>query len=88
MDQSAPGLARVGTVAGGGDAAVQALAARAGATSDAAFGTMIRDTYLTNPIARASAVMAELSAADAQRRLGIGKSAAKTDSRATVSAHG
>jgi NADH-quinone oxidoreductase subunit G len=38
------------------------LAAVGGSLSGAAFVSPIRDFYLTNPIARASAVMAELSA--------------------------
>jgi NADH-quinone oxidoreductase subunit G len=38
------------------------LAAAGGSLSGAAFVSPIRDFYLTNPIARASAVMAECSA--------------------------
>jgi NADH-quinone oxidoreductase subunit G len=41
---------------------VEALAARGGALGSEPFGLAVRDFYLTNPIARASAVMAELSA--------------------------
>jgi NADH-quinone oxidoreductase subunit G len=41
---------------------VEALAARGGVLGSEPFGTAVRDFYLTNPIARASAVMAELSA--------------------------
>ena len=41
---------------------VEALAARGGALGAEPFGPAVRDFYLTNPIARASAVMAELSA--------------------------
>ncbi len=41
---------------------VEAAAARGGAMEKAAFVSPIRDFYLTNPIARASAVMAECSA--------------------------
>ncbi|MEP9378027.1 NADH-quinone oxidoreductase subunit NuoG [Aquabacter sp. CN5-332] len=43
-------------------AAVTALSAKGGTTEKAAFGLAIKDFYLTNPIARASAVMAECSA--------------------------
>ena len=43
-------------------AGVEALAARGGALAAEPFGAAVRDFYLTNPIARASAVMAELSA--------------------------
>ena len=45
-----------------GLAGVEALAARGGALAAEPFGAAVRDFYLTNPIARASAVMAELSA--------------------------
>ena len=38
-----------------------ALAARGSAIEKAAFGRALDDFYLTNPIARASAVMAECS---------------------------
>ncbi|MGZ8390778.1 MAG: hypothetical protein ACXWVL_09355, partial [Rhodoplanes sp.] len=41
---------------------VRKLAARGGALDGAPFGATIADFYLTNPIARASAVMAECSA--------------------------
>ena len=41
---------------------VEALAARGGVLGSEPFGSAVRDFYLTNPIARASAVMAELSA--------------------------
>jgi len=44
-----------------GAAALKALAARGGATDKAAFKSPVEDFYLTNPIARASAVMAECS---------------------------
>ncbi|MFZ5708561.1 MAG: NADH-quinone oxidoreductase subunit NuoG [Pseudomonadota bacterium] len=42
----------------------------AGRLGDAPFRTAVRDFYLTNPIARASALMAELSAMAAERRAG------------------
>jgi NADH-quinone oxidoreductase subunit G len=40
---------------------VEALAARGGALGSEPFGLGVRDFYLTNPIARASAIMAECS---------------------------
>ena len=43
-------------------AGVEALAGRSGALGSEPFGSAVRDFYFTNPIARASAVMAELSA--------------------------
>ena len=52
-------------------AGVEALAARGGALGAEPFGSApSRDFYLTNPIARASAVMAELSALDQELRQG------------------
>jgi NADH-quinone oxidoreductase subunit G len=56
-----PHLAEVETIASGDPAAVRALAS-AGSPSDEPFRSTIGDFYLTNPIARASAVMAECSA--------------------------
>ncbi|KIP99252.1 NADH dehydrogenase [Agrobacterium tumefaciens] len=47
-------------VANGAD--LEALAAKAGTLSKAGFASPVKDFYLTNPIARASAVMAECSA--------------------------
>ena len=55
-------LARLDTVEPAGPAGVEALAARGGALGTEPFGTSVRDFYLSNPIARASAIMAELSA--------------------------
>ncbi len=62
MYKEAPLLARLDTVEPAGLAGVEALAARGGALTSEPFGASVRDFYLTNPIARASAVMAELSA--------------------------
>ena len=66
----APRLARLG-VAGGEDAAGWAAlvtgADARGQLSGEPFGAAVTDFYLTNPIARASAVMAECSAL-AQKR--------------------
>jgi NADH-quinone oxidoreductase subunit G len=62
MYKEAPALARLDVVAPADRAGVDALAARGGALGPEPFGTAVRDFYLTNAIARASAVMAELSA--------------------------
>ncbi len=61
MYREAPALARIGSVAPQGREGVEALARRGGAAGSAPFNPVIEDFYLTNPIARASAVMAELS---------------------------
>ena len=42
-----------------------------GKLGDAAFRNAIKDFYLTNPIARASALMAELSANAKARNMGM-----------------
>jgi len=62
MYKEAPALARLDAVVPAGLAGVEALAARGGALGSEPFGPALRDFYLSNPIARASAVMAELSA--------------------------
>jgi NADH-quinone oxidoreductase subunit G len=62
MYKEAPLLARLDAVEPAGLKGVEALAARGGALGSEPFGLAVRDFYLTNPIARASAVMAELSA--------------------------
>jgi NADH-quinone oxidoreductase subunit G len=62
MYKEAPVLARLDAVEPAGPAGVEALAARRGTLGTEPFGVAVRDFYLTNPIARASAVMAELSA--------------------------
>ena len=62
MYKGAPALARLDAVEPAGLAGVEALAARGGALGSEPFGPGLRDFYLTNPVARASAVMAELSA--------------------------
>ena len=62
MYKEAPALARLDAVEPAGMAGVEALAARGGALGPSRSGWRVRDFYLTNPIARASAVMAELSA--------------------------
>jgi NADH-quinone oxidoreductase subunit G len=62
MYKQAPALARLDTVAPADIKGVEALAAAGGKLGAEPFGVAIADFYLTNPIARASAVMAELSA--------------------------
>jgi len=62
MYKEAPALARLDMVAPADRAGVEALAARGGALGPEPFATPVRDFYLTNAVARASAVMAELSA--------------------------
>jgi len=57
-----PVLARLDRVEPAGLAGVEALAAVGGALGSEPFQSAVRDFYLTNAIARASAVMAELSA--------------------------
>ena len=67
MYKDTPHLARIGQVAAADPQAVQTLASRDMKLSDEPFVTTMSDFYLTNPIARASAVMAELSAAKQAR---------------------
>ncbi|MDH7805934.1 MULTISPECIES: NADH-quinone oxidoreductase subunit NuoG [unclassified Rhizobium] len=57
-----PHLAETDEIVAGNGADVEALAARAGNLNKSAFASPVKDFYLTNPIARASAVMAECSA--------------------------
>ena len=62
MYKVAPQLARLGAIGGAGNAGFAGLAGFAGQVTAAAFINPIRDYYLTNPVARASSVMAEMSA--------------------------
>jgi NADH-quinone oxidoreductase subunit G len=62
MYKDAPVLARLDAVEPAGLKGVEGLAARGGTLGSEPFGVAVRDFYLTNPIARASTVMAELSA--------------------------
>jgi NADH-quinone oxidoreductase subunit G len=62
-----PLFARIGEIARGSSDDVHALAGRRVETDPAPFGLAISDFYLTNPIARASAIMAECSALAAGR---------------------
>jgi NADH-quinone oxidoreductase subunit G len=57
-----PHLMRLDQIAPGDPNDVRKLAARGGTPDKAPFGAAIEDFYLTNPIARASAIMAECSA--------------------------
>ncbi len=59
--KSVPHLMRLDQIAPADAGAVAALAKRGGATDKAPFAAAFSDYYLTNPIARASAVMAECS---------------------------
>jgi hypothetical protein len=58
----APASARVDQIAPGNAADIEKLAARGGTPDKAPFRSPVDDFYLTNPIARASAIMAECSA--------------------------
>jgi NADH-quinone oxidoreductase subunit G len=57
-----PHLMRLGEIEAGNPADIERLAALGGDTDKTAFAAPVADFYLTNPIARASAVMAECSA--------------------------
>ena len=57
-----PHLQRIGQIMPGGPSDLHQLAMLGGETDKAPFRSAIEDFYLTNPIARASAVMAECSA--------------------------
>jgi NADH-quinone oxidoreductase subunit G len=73
MYKQAPALARLDAVEPADIKGVEALAAAGGKLGAEPFGVAVADFHLTNPIARSSAVMAELSAfkqAAAQRTTG------------------
>lgn len=59
--KAVPHLMRIDQIEAGDAAAVRALAGKGGAVEKAPFKPAVDDFYLTNPIARASAVMAECS---------------------------
>jgi NADH-quinone oxidoreductase subunit G len=61
MYKQAPVLARLDSVAAAGREGVLALAKGKGKAGTEPFRPVIADFYLTNPVARASAVMAEMS---------------------------
>ncbi|AEV37938.1 NADH:ubiquinone oxidoreductase, subunit G [Pseudovibrio sp. FO-BEG1] len=66
--EAVPHMANVNCIATGVASDVSKLAVRGGDMSGAGFAQAFSDFYLTNPIARASAVMAECSALAMQRR--------------------
>jgi NADH-quinone oxidoreductase subunit G len=57
-----PHLAMLEEIAPANSAAIEALAKLGGKTGKERFGEAIADFYLSNPVARASAIMASLSA--------------------------
>ncbi len=57
-----PHFADVDTIAASASGEIAALAQKAGEMAKSVFASPVKDFYLTNPIARASAVMAECSA--------------------------
>jgi NADH-quinone oxidoreductase subunit G len=59
--KAAPHLMRIDQIEAGDAAGVKTLAARGGSVEKGVFKSPVEDFYLTNPIARASAVMAECS---------------------------
>jgi NADH-quinone oxidoreductase subunit G len=59
--KAAPHLMRLDQIEAGKPADMKTLAAKGGTLEKAPFKTSVEDFYLTNPIARASAVMAECS---------------------------
>ena len=61
MFKAAPALAALDAVSPAAAAGVERLAERAGKIDETPFVSPVRDFYMTNPIARASSVMAELS---------------------------
>jgi NADH-quinone oxidoreductase subunit G len=59
--KAVPHLMRIDQIEAGDAAAIKALAGKGGNVEKTAFKSPVEDFYLTNPIARASAVMAECS---------------------------
>ncbi len=59
--KAVPHLMRIDQIAPADASAVRTLAGRGGATDKSPFRAAVEDYYMTNPIARASAVMAECS---------------------------
>jgi NADH-quinone oxidoreductase subunit G len=62
MYKASPHLLRIGAIAPGDPADLHKLAGRGGSVDKAPFRSSVEDFYFTNPIARASAVMAECAA--------------------------
>ncbi len=77
MYKSAPVLSRLDQIDPAPAAAIEELAKRGGAVTGGVFLPAIGDFYLTNPISRASAVMAELSALKSIAAKGPGLRAAE-----------
>ncbi|WP_315703460.1 MULTISPECIES: NADH-quinone oxidoreductase subunit NuoG [unclassified Bradyrhizobium] len=67
--KAVPRLARIDQIESGLIADIKTLAGKGGSLEKAAFKPLVQDFYLTNPIARASAVMAECSRLAAGRVL-------------------
>jgi NADH-quinone oxidoreductase subunit G len=67
--KAVPHLMRLDQIAPGNVADIRTLAGRGGSLEKAPFASPVEDFYLTNPIARASAVMAECSRLAAERVL-------------------
>ena len=61
MFKAAPHLMRIDQIEAGDPADIRTLAGKGGSVEKTPFKSSIEDFYLTNPIARASAVMAECS---------------------------
>jgi NADH-quinone oxidoreductase subunit G len=61
MFKAVPHLMRVDQIEAGNAADLKTLGGKGGSVDKAPFKTLVEDYYLTNPIARASAVMAECS---------------------------
>jgi NADH-quinone oxidoreductase subunit G len=61
MFKATPHLMRIDRIEDGDASAVKTLAGKGGSVEKAPFKSPVEDFYLTNPIARASAVMAECS---------------------------
>ncbi|HEY8332195.1 MAG TPA: NADH-quinone oxidoreductase subunit NuoG [Tardiphaga sp.] len=59
--KAVPHLMRLDQIEAGDGASIKTLASKGGSVDKAAFKSPVADFYLTNPIARASAVMAECS---------------------------
>ena len=62
MYKAAPTLQALDTVTPADLKGVEALAAKGGTLGSEPFGAAVREYYLSNPVARASAVMGELAA--------------------------
>jgi len=62
MFAACPHLALLDQILPAASAAIERLAAQGGKTGKDRFGVAVTDFYLTNPIARASTIMASLSA--------------------------